>query len=554
MLCTVCHRQVPRTDARCRSCGTPRDGKVHLDLVLPGGERVPLDRPLALGRAPASDLVLDDPSVSRAHAEIVVGEDGLMLQDVGSSYGTFVDGRQLTGPVALTNGMHIELGDCRLEVAERVDRTAAGMTMSVPAGMSVIVEQPSVRRARLRGQQNRKPKLRSGWSLKRLQESEAVGGARFVLKDHRSAVMVRLATEEAEMAQLLDGDHDLVSLLGEASARWGGDGPARLARLLAELADKGMLSGVDADDALASSWPWLARLIRPRERELPGVPQAMAAVYRRGGWVLFTSAALAVMAVVALGGLVAFAALIIGRYGTPFVVARRVGLGALVFVVARFALVVCHELAHGLIAESFGRPISRAGIKVALVFPYVFVDTTDAWFESRHRRMMISLAGPASDVILGGAFALACLATAPGGVRDILFQVAFGGYVGALFNLNPLMERDGYHVLVDLLSEPGLRRRATRHLHEVLSGHGPPDSRRLLLYAVASLVWSVLTVAFAVVLSLRYYPILSKLAPPALVWTVLAAFYLVLALPLAVQLLRPLWTRVYRPRPEVAAR
>ncbi|MGZ4166291.1 MAG: hypothetical protein ACXVRW_07850 [Solirubrobacteraceae bacterium] len=46
---------------------------------------------------------------------------------------------------------------------------------------------------------------------------------------------------------------------------------------------------------------------------------------------------------------------------------------------------------------------------------------------------------------------------------------------------------------------------------------------------------------------------LAKLAPPALVWTVLSAFYLVLALPLAVQLLRPLWTRVYRPRPDLAA-
>jgi putative peptide zinc metalloprotease protein len=553
MLCTVCHRQVPRTDARCRSCGTPLDGAVHLDLVLPGGERVPLDRPLAIGRAPACDLVLDDPSVSRAHAEIILDEDGAVLQDVGSSYGTFIDGRRISVPIALSHGMRIELGGCRLEVAERVDRAAAGRTMSVPAGISLIVEQPSVRRARLRGQQNRKPKLRSGWSLKRLEESEAVGGARFVLKDHRSSVMVRLATEEAELAQLLDGDHDLVSLLGEASARWGADGPARLARLLAELADKGMLSGVDSEEPL-DSLPWLARLIRPRERELPGVPEAMAAVYRRGGWVLFSPPALGVLAVIAVGGLVAFAALIIGRYGTPFVVASRVGLGALVFVVARFALVICHELAHGLLAESYGRPISRAGIKVALVFPYVFVDTTDAWFESRHRRMMISLAGPASDVVLGGAFALACLVSAPGSVRDILFQVAFGGYVGALFNLNPLMERDGYHVLVDLLREPGLRRRATRHLHEVLSGRGPADSRRLLVYAVASLVWSVLTVAFAVVLSLRYYPILAKLAPPALVWTVLSAFYLVLALPLAVQLLRPLWTRVYRPRPEVAAR
>src|SRR6201995_2027124 len=130
MLCTVCHRQVPRTDARCRSCGTPRDGAVHLDLVLPRGERVPLDRPLVIGRAPASDLVLDDPSVSRAHAEIVVDEDGAVLQDVGSSYGTFVDGRQLSGPVALANRMDIELGGCRLEVAERVDRAAAGMTVS----------------------------------------------------------------------------------------------------------------------------------------------------------------------------------------------------------------------------------------------------------------------------------------------------------------------------------------------------------------------------------------------------------------------------------------
>ena len=365
MLCTVCHRQVPRTDARCRSCGTPRDGEMHLDLVLPGGARVPLDRRLAIGRAPASDLVLDDPSVSRAHAEIVVDADGAMLQDVGSSYGTFVDGRQLSGPVALTNGMRIELGDCRLEVAERVDRAAAGMTVSVPAGISRIVEQPSVRRARLRGQQNRKPKLRSGWSLKRLEESEAVDGARFVLKDHRSSVMVRLATEEAEMAQLLDGDHDLVSLLGEAAARWGAEGPARLARLLAELADKGMLAGVESETDPThpgGALPWLARLVRPRERELPGVPQAMAAVYRRGGWLLFSPAALGVLAVIALGGVVAFAALIIGRYGTPFVVAQRVGLGALVFVVGRFALVVCHELADGLIAESFGRPISRAGI------------------------------------------------------------------------------------------------------------------------------------------------------------------------------------------------
>jgi hypothetical protein len=185
---------------------------------------------------------------------------------------------------------------------------------------------------------------------------------------------------------------------------------------------------------------------------------------------------------------------------------------------------------------------------VALVFPYVFVDTTDAWFETRRRRMMISLAGPASDIVLGGACALVCWLAPPGDVRDVLFQVAFAGYVGALFNLNPLMERDGYHVLVDLLREPGLRRRASRRLQGALAGRSADGAHgRLLGYAVASLAWSALTVGFAVLLSLRYYRRLASLAPPALVWTVLSAFYLVLALPLAIQLLRPLWSRVYRP-------
>jgi len=501
-----------------------------------------------IGRAPSSDLRLQDPSVSRIHAQIIIDEQGITLQDAGSSYGTFVNGRQLAGALELSAGMRIELGDCALEVAERVDRTVAAHTMSVPAGISLIVEQPSVRRARLRGQGTRKPRLRSGWSLKRLDEPGEAEA--YVLKDHRSAAFVRLAAPEAELVQLLDGDRDLVELIGEATARCGADGPARLARLLAELADRGLLAGVETDPAGGpfSSGSWATRLLRPRQRELPRVPGAIAAVYRRGGWTLFTQPGRAVLAAVAGLGLVAFVALVVGRYGTPFVVARRVGLGALVFVLGRCLLVVCHELAHGLIAESFGRPVSRAGIKVALVFPYVFVDTTDAWFESRRRRMEISLAGPASDVVLGGAFALACWLAAPGGARDVLFQVAFGGYVGALFNLNPLMERDGYHVLVDLLRVPGLRRRASRRLYGVLSGRrGDAPDRRLLAYAIASLVWSALTVAFAVALSLRYYHRLASLAPPALVWTVLSAFYLVLALPLAVQLLRPLWSRVSRP-------
>jgi hypothetical protein len=53
-------------------------------------------------------------------------------------------------------------------------------------------------------------------------------------------------------------------------------------------------------------------------------------------------------------------------------------------------------------------------------------------------------------------------------------------------------------------------------------------------------------------LSLPYYNRLTRPAPTALVWTVLAAFYIDLVLPLAISLLRPLWARVATPRPGVA--
>jgi putative peptide zinc metalloprotease protein len=572
MLCSVCHRQLGRTDARCRACGTPCDGRHHLDLVLPAGERVPLDRSLTLGRAPASDLRLEDPSVSRSHAQIDADHDGWSLRDAGSSFGTFVDGRRLEGAVPLTAGMKIALGDCELTVQERLDRAAAGLTMSVPAGISVVVEIPPglaaetagrgaavaaaqrfspARRARLDGHDARRPRLRSGYSLKRLDAADSVNADdRYVLKDHASGALMRLGEQEAEIARRLDGTRDLVDLVAEASARLGPDGPARLATLLAELADRGLLAGVRAPSLPEAKKGWLARAFTPHERNLPRVPGAIAAVYRRGGFLLFTRAALALIALIALAGLAAFVTVVVGRYGTPFVVAKRVGIGALVFVLGRLLIVVCHEFAHGLTAESFGRPVTRAGLKLALIFPYVFVDTTDAWFESRQRRMAISLAGPISDLTIGGAFAIGCLLAPAGNVRDVLFQVAFAGYIGALFNINPVLERDGYHVLVDLLHEPGLKRRATQRISERLSGH--PDAGgggRLFWYGVASLIWSTVMVAFAVVMSLRYYHRLAAVAPPALVWTVLSAFYLLLALPLAVQLLRPLWTRAGRPRP-----
>jgi Zn-dependent protease len=193
---------------------------------------------------------------------------------------------------------------------------------------------------------------------------------------------------------------------------------------------------------------------------------------------------------------------------------------------------------------SFGRPVEKVGLKLVAIFPYAFVDTSAAWFEPRRRRIAISAAGPASDFVLGAVFSIACLLQARGTLRDICFQLAFAAYVGACFNLNPFLDRDGYQVLVDMLREPGLRRRAREQFARRLSGRaGTGDSRVLARYSLFGLAWSCVAATFAIGMTLRYRPMLESLAPADWVaWTALATVWIALFAPVAV-VLRPAFAR-----------
>jgi len=67
---------------------------------------------LTLGRDPSSDIVISDPQVSRQHTRITTRQDEMIvIEDLGSTNGTFVNGIRLTGPHTLANGDVIGLGD-----------------------------------------------------------------------------------------------------------------------------------------------------------------------------------------------------------------------------------------------------------------------------------------------------------------------------------------------------------------------------------------------------------------------------------------------------------
>jgi ABC-type multidrug transport system ATPase subunit/ABC-type multidrug transport system permease subunit len=68
---------------------------------------------LAIGRDPANDVVLDDPNVSRFHAEVVPARGGIELRDLSSSNGTRVNG-ELVQSAAIATGAEIGIGPFRI--------------------------------------------------------------------------------------------------------------------------------------------------------------------------------------------------------------------------------------------------------------------------------------------------------------------------------------------------------------------------------------------------------------------------------------------------------
>ncbi|HME91440.1 MAG TPA: sigma 54-interacting transcriptional regulator, partial [Myxococcaceae bacterium] len=94
----------------------------HLVLVNTdkAGTSFPLDQlGVKLGKAPDNDLVIDHPTVSRNHLLVRRQGDRFLVQDLGSTNGTFIDGAQVR-EAYLRPGALLEVGDVQLRFQPQV--------------------------------------------------------------------------------------------------------------------------------------------------------------------------------------------------------------------------------------------------------------------------------------------------------------------------------------------------------------------------------------------------------------------------------------------------
>ena len=83
------------------------------------GLHVDILGPVVIGRAPSSDIVIDEPFVSATPARFTLQGPALVLEDLGSTNGTLVNGHGITQPVTLREGDEVQVGDTIMRVSRR---------------------------------------------------------------------------------------------------------------------------------------------------------------------------------------------------------------------------------------------------------------------------------------------------------------------------------------------------------------------------------------------------------------------------------------------------
>ena len=113
-----------------RAAEAPED-RVHCLVVVEGtepGRRITLGASaITIGRVAPANLVLPDAEISRAHCRIEPSGDDVLVTDLGSTNGTYIDGRRVHGSAKMTIGAMLRVGRhlLRTELRNRHEVAAA---------------------------------------------------------------------------------------------------------------------------------------------------------------------------------------------------------------------------------------------------------------------------------------------------------------------------------------------------------------------------------------------------------------------------------------------
>ncbi|HEU4341224.1 MAG TPA: hypothetical protein VFU31_06610 [Candidatus Binatia bacterium] len=313
----------------------------------------------------------------------------------------------------------------------------------------------------------------SEWELT-AQPRNPDGSRNYILRSLRRDRYVLLTPSEYFLWEQFDGRHSLTEIARAFHFQFGSFDYSLIRELMAKLHHAGLLeevepSGLQRTFAVRQSRRWaraLETVVRGSSRvsfKLPDADRYCSVLYRRGGFLLFhrlaftASIALGVFAVMAIIGLLPnIRTITLGLADRPL-------LSLTVMAAALVGASMLHVLVHALACKAYGRKVREVGFFFLQgILPTFYADVTDIFMSTRRARVIVNMAGPMVEVVLGSVAFLWAYGSSPGIAQSLLFGAGLLLWESALLNLYPFnfLEMDGYNMLVDLLAMPALRQQS----------------------------------------------------------------------------------------------
>ncbi len=307
----------------------------------------------------------------------------------------------------------------------------------------------------------------------------------FVLRNKAADRYILLSEPERFLWAQMDGNTSLQEMATAYVLRFGTFDFDIIPALIAKLRQAGLLTLRPSSrlrQALARNRRnRVARALEAALKGLEGLTVSSRKVqpfferlYRGGGWLLFTPAALAVCALLTVMGLAAS----VGLWRNAAEVVAPFGQHPILSIVTVkllfFLTVAAHQVVHGLALIHYDRRVREFGFTFLHGFvPTFYVDVTDIFMASRRARVVTAASGTLLHVVLGSVWFAIAAHLPPGLMRAFAAASGLIQLQAFVLSLYPFcfIEMDGYHVLVDVLGLPTLKHDSVQFVRDNVWRH-----------------------------------------------------------------------------------
>ncbi|MBI4725969.1 cyclic nucleotide-binding domain-containing protein [candidate division TA06 bacterium] len=336
----------------------------------------------------------------------------------------------------------------------------------------------------------------------------------FVVKAPGGSGYIKLGLQDYFLYSSFTGQKTIQQILVDYFKKFGSLAFSRIGTLFQELFAGGFLVQKPSNfyKSLAQGIRYQKPLVKildmvknlpQRQWPIPDFHRLTGLLYRGGFKYFFSLPAKIVSGLVILAGLVSFAVLIKGGQYSVIKSSGSYLTGLIILVLLNYLAVISHEMSHALACKHYKRKVNSGGTILYMGFPAFYVDTTDAWLLPKDQRLFISIVGPYTQAFLAGAASLLAVLMPDLFLNPLLYKFAVLSFVSVFVNFNPLLELDGYYMLVDWLELPGLKHKAAAfvktELWRKLKFKEPLSWQEKVFtgFRLGALVWSGLALVLA---------------------------------------------------------